>query len=117
MNIGSASETIRQTQAGRFRRPGDGQEPFAHIKDSRLESAKEQKSQSVFVNSQKTVTFKKEVSKSDFPRLFDHDAGTKFTVERIAETKKKDSSQEQYESSGKKKNQNKQNTSIVDEWA
>jgi hypothetical protein len=117
MKMVSASDTIRQAQAGRFRGPDDGRNPYAHVNDSRLKSAKDQKSRSIFVNSQKTITFKKEVSESAFPRLFDHDAGMQFVLDKIAESKTGDHSFGQYDSAGKKKEQSKQYPSIVDEWA
>jgi hypothetical protein len=118
MHIHSATSiTIRQEQAGQFRRPEDGRQPYAHVNDMRIESANAQKPSSIFVNRQKATTIKKEPSQADGPTLFDHDAGVQFTLERIQKTKTNDISEERYDVTDKRKTPPKPKTSIIEDWA
>jgi hypothetical protein len=116
MNITDTSDHIRQQQAGQFRRPGDGQGPFIRVNDQRLESAKDQRTRSVFVNNESVVSFERGILESDFPKIFDCDAGMKFNAERIRETEKEEKPQEQYDKDGQSQTVTKQEN-IVDQWA
>ena len=116
MNITDTSDHVRQQQAGQFRRPGDGQEPFIYVNDQRLESAKEQKTRSVFVNNESVVSFERGILESDFPKIFDSDAGMKFNAEEIRETEKEEKRQEEYDKDGKPQTVTSQKN-IVDQWA
>lgn len=114
MNITDTFDHIRQQQAGQFRRPGDGQEPFIRVNDQRLESAKDQKTPSVFVNNESVVSFEKGILESDFPKIFDSDAGMKFNAERIRETEKEEKHQERYD---RQQQTVTSQENIVDQWA
>ncbi|MBN1841796.1 MAG: hypothetical protein JW883_05880 [Deltaproteobacteria bacterium] len=116
MNITDTSDHIRQQQAGQFRRPGDGREPFIRVNDQRLESARDQKTRSVFVNNESVVSFGRGILQSAFPKLFDSDAGMKFNAERIRETEKEEKPQEQYDKDGQPQTVTSQKN-IVDQWA
>ena len=116
MNISPTSKYIRQQQAGYFRRPEDGQQPYAYVNETKLGSAKEQKSRSVYVKNEKVVSFQKEVSKADFPKLFDSDVGMKFNTERISETKNKETSPEEYDKTAKRKTPKKEDQ-LINDWA
>lgn len=117
MIVRSSAKSIRQIYPGLFRRPEDGQEPYAHVSDTKVESAKAQKSRALYLRDEKVVTFKKDPSKSDFPVLFDPDAGARFTADRVARTKEKNLPEEQYDNTGKKKTLNKHSSSLVNDWA
>ncbi len=116
MNISPTSKYIRQQQAGYFRRPEDGKQPYAHVNETKLESAKEQKSRSVYVKNERVVSFEKEVSNADFPKLFDSDAGIRFNTERIAETKNKETPPKEYDKTAKGKTQ-KEEEKLINDWA
>jgi hypothetical protein len=116
MNIADISDHIRQQQAGQFRRPEDGQEPFIRVNDQRLENTKDQEACSVFVNNEGVVTFEKEILESDFPKIFDSDTGIKLSAERVREAEKEEKLREQYDKNGKSQTVAKQEK-IVDQWA
>jgi|GEM_PF-2535433 len=116
MNTTDTSDHIRQQQAGQFRRPDDGQEPFVRVKDQRLESAKDQKTRSVFVNNESVISFERGILESDFPKIFDSDAGMKFNAEKIRETEKEEKPQEQYDKDEQPQTVTSQEN-IVDQWA
>lgn len=116
MNITRTDDYIRQQQAGRFSRPEDGKGPFAHVNDQKLDSIKGQKERSVYVNNEKAVTWQKELTESDFPKLFDSDAGAKSNAKKIGEAKKEEKPLQQYDKTEKTQTGAKQER-LVDQWA
>ncbi|MBW2107743.1 MAG: hypothetical protein JRI36_03625 [Deltaproteobacteria bacterium] len=112
--------SIRQDQAGRFRRPEDGRQPYAHVRQNRLESTREQKRRSIYVGRQQAVTIKKEPSKSDFPKMFDPDVGTRFVMDdRMPAIRPKQVHEDQPGPAPaiEKKTLSTPKTSLVDDWA
>ena len=93
---------IRQQQPGQFRIPGDGKEPYARVNDQKLDSKKELKKWSIFINGENVATMDKEFGTSS-TKLFDFDAGMRFKAEKISETKKGEKLEPQYDKSGKTK--------------
>ncbi|MBW1741550.1 MAG: hypothetical protein JRJ42_10535 [Deltaproteobacteria bacterium] len=82
------------------------------MNDQKLDRA-ELKERSVYVNNEKIVTWEKETIKSDFPKLFDSDAGAKYHIERIGETNKEEKPQQQYDKTGKAQKMTKQERAII----
>ncbi len=115
MKINNSSDYIRQAQVGQFRRPEDGKGPFARVEGQKLESTKDQKKRSVYVNQEKLLTFKKEIGSNSL-NLFDFNAGLKYETAKISETKKDEKLPEQYDKKGKETNTTKQET-LVDKLA
>ena len=116
MNIIDTTEYIRQQQAGQFRRYQDGKEPFAHVNGQKLDSARERKERSVYVNDEKVDTLEKEITSADFPKLFDTDVGAKFNTEKVRATNREEKVHGQYDKSAKVQTVTKQER-LVDQWA
>jgi hypothetical protein len=100
MKITDTTESIRQHQAGEFKRPEDGKAPFAHVNGQKLANAAEQEKRSVYVDN-KNVTDFEEVGTPDFPRIFDSSAGMKFTIESEGDHQKNERIYRQYDKNGK----------------
>lgn len=100
MKINNNIEYIRQQQLGQFRRPEDGKEPYAYVGNQKLKSTNEPEESSVYVNDEIVVTFGNDL-RSDFPNLFDYDAGLRLDTEKTAETKKEEKLHPQYDKTGK----------------
>ncbi|MFH1146501.1 MAG: hypothetical protein V1736_02190 [Pseudomonadota bacterium] len=113
MKITSHSSPIRQQQPGQFTRRADGAGPFAHINKTKVDSRADQKALSVFVRDQKLLTVEKGLG-SDFPRLFDHDAGLEVKPDKTRNGGEEKS--RTYAEAGKTKTQAKQKNTI-DKWA
>jgi hypothetical protein len=100
MKISNNLDYIRQHQPGQFRIPEDGKEPFAHVNDQKLDSTKEQKEGSVYINNENVVTLDKDL-RSDFPKLFDYEVGLKFNTKKVSEANREEKPQQQYDKTGK----------------
>jgi hypothetical protein len=100
---------VRQQQFGQFRLPEDGKGPFVHANGQKLDNTLEQKNVSIYVENE-TVFSSEKGLKSDFPKLFDSDAGVKFEKPQ----NEKESYQE-YENTGNERPVNKPD-SIINEW-
>jgi hypothetical protein len=116
MKISDSTDYIRQQQAGHFRRPEDGKEPYAHVNNQKLASRADKEKGSVYVKSEKVVTLERKITESGFPKLFDSDSGWKVDTERIGESDKEKKLQLQYDKNGKTQDVNKQSM-LVDQWA
>ncbi len=116
MDITTNTEIIRQQEPGQFRRPEDGEKPYAHAGDEKVKSVEETKHSSVYVGDEKTQEIEKS---SDFPKLFDADSGLNIKVEtsKSGETESKDEAPAQYDKNGKSVSMTKEETNVVDEWA
>jgi hypothetical protein len=115
MKINNSSDFIRQAQVGQFRRLEDGKEPFVRVKGQKLESTKDQKTRSIYIDQEKLLTFEKGIGSNSL-NLFDFDAGLKYKTERISGTTKGEKLPEQYDKNGKERNTTKQET-LVDKLA
>ncbi|MEW5947834.1 MAG: hypothetical protein AB1711_00265 [Thermodesulfobacteriota bacterium] len=100
MKINDATVHIRQQQPGQFRRPEDGKEPYAHVTDQKLTSAPDQTKCSIYINKEKIVTIEQGIG-SDFPKIFDYDAGLKISTQKISTTGKEEKVYERYDQNGK----------------
>lgn len=115
MKITNTTDYIRQQHLGQFRRPEDAQGPFAYVKDQRLESTKEQKESSVYINNENVGTLEKE-ERSNSPKLFDFDAAVKFSTQKTSETNKQEKLHQKYDKTAKAQVVTKQE-SLVDQWS
>ena len=106
MKITDNSNYIRQQLPGQFSVPEDGNEPFAHVNDQKLDSAKELKEGSVYIDNERVVTLDKDL-RSDFPKLFDYELGLKIDTKKVSETDKEENFQQQYDKTGKTQTLNK----------
>jgi len=86
MNNISSPKGIRQQQPGMFRRQEDGEEPFVHVQDGKVDSARAHNTRSVYVEGGRVLTFEKGMLETDFPQLFDHDAGLKLKPAKMKGT-------------------------------
>ncbi len=111
MKINATTDYIRQQQLGQFNRPEDGKGPYSHVNGQKVESTKEQKNSSIYVNNEKIVALETDIE-SSFPKLFDSDAGMKFNIERINEYKKEAKPATQYDKAGKIKKNTKEKVFI-----
>jgi len=100
MKINDTTVHIRQQQPGQFRRPEDGKEPYAHVTDQKLESTPDQTTCSIYINNEKLATMEQGIG-SDFPKIFDSNAGLKFNTQKISTTGKEEKLYEQYDQNGK----------------
>ncbi len=116
MNIISPTSYIRQQQFGQFRRPEDGTGPYTRVNNQKLDSMKDQEERSIYVSSEKVVTFEKAVIESNAAKLFDSDVGLKpySNIEMIDE--KKEKPLVQYDKTGKELVVSNKQVSSVDLW-
>lgn len=118
--IASAGRTdyIRQQYAGHFKRPEDGKEPYAHVNEQKLDSTWEQEERSVYVDNNRTLTFKIGPAGSDFPDLLDSDAGVKVDSEKTGYARNREADQLHYQYDRNGKSQNTTETQgFIDQWA
>ena len=115
MKILNSNQSIRQQHPGRFRRPDDGRDPFAHVKDQKLANPKDVKETSIYINDVNVATLEKGL-KSDFPKLFDFDSGVKYSAKQIKEVKKTEDHHQSYTQIGKTENLAKRDN-LFDTWA
>ena len=114
MKISHTTEYIRQQQLGQFRRPEDGKKPFTHVNDQKLDSIKERKESSVYIDNKNIQTLEKGLGSSS-PKLFDYDPGMKFNIEKSNEISKEEKISKQYDNTGKEEEVN-EKESLVDQW-
>jgi hypothetical protein len=105
---------IRQQQNGQFRLPENGKGPYVHANGQKLDNTLEQKNVSIYVENE-TVFSSEKGLKSDFPKLFDSDAGVKFETIEAKKPQNKGESYQGYENTGNERPANKQD-SIINEW-
>lgn len=120
INITDTIDYIRQQQTGQFRRPEDSKKPFAYVNNQKLVSAKDQTERSVYINNKKITTRKKGLAKSDFPKLFDSDAGARVNIEKTGKTDKEEKALMQYDKTGKETTTTQapaKKETFVDQWA
>ena len=116
MDIKTNTEIIRQQEPGKFRRPEDGNKPYTHTGDEKIESVEETRHSSVYVGDEKALEIEKS---SDFPKLFDADSGLELKVDSRGSEKaaSKEEAPTQYDRNGKSVSMIKEETNVVDEWA
>ncbi len=102
---------IRQQHYGQFRLPENGKGPYVHAKGQKLDNTLEQKNVSIYVENE-TVFSSEKGLKSDFPKLFDPDAGMNIEAKKPEKEKK---SYQEYENTGNERPVTKQD-SIINEW-
>jgi len=105
---------IRQQQYGQFKLPENGKGPYVHANGQKLDNTLEQKNVSIYVENEAVFSSEKGL-KSDFPKLFDSDAGAKFETVEAKKSEKKEKSYQEYENTGNEPPVNKQD-SIISEW-
>ena len=115
MKITENASYIRQQQPGQFRRPEDGTTPVARVNDQKLDNIGEQRKSSVYVSSEKLGALDK-VIESDFPKLFDFDAGMQFSLEKLSRTHRDEDIHPQYDKTAKTDMTTKKEW-IIDQWA
>ena len=101
---------IRQHHYGQFNLPENGKGPYVHANGQKLDNTLEQANISIYVEN-KTVFSSEKGLKSDFPKLFDSDAGVRFET---IEAKKEEKSYREYAKTGNERPVNKQD-SIINE--
>jgi len=99
MRINHSLDTIRQQEPGQFKIPENGKEPFVHVSDQKLDSINEAKERSVYINNENIASLNGD-SRSDFPTLFDYDAGLKFNTRKMSETHREEKLSQQYNKTG-----------------
>lgn len=109
-----SNNNIRQQQYGQFRLPENGKGPYVYANGQRMDNTLEQKNVSIYVENG-TVFSSEKGLKSDFPKLFDSDAGMNFKTIEAKKPEKEGKSYQEYESTGSKRPVNKQD-SIINEW-
>lgn len=105
---------VRQQQFGQFRLPEDGKGPFVHANGQKLDNTLEQKNVSIYVENESVFSSEKGL-KSDFPKLFDPDAGLGFETIEAKKSEKEKKSYQDYENTGNTRPVNKQD-SMISEW-
>jgi hypothetical protein len=118
MTVISSTQTIRQQRAGTFSRPEDGSEPFAHINSEKIDSVGRRMNRSIYVQGEKSVTFDKIPLQSDFPNIFDYDAGLRLEVEKISgsENNKEEKKETQHVAQEERVHTANGNKRLIDEW-
>ena len=114
MKITENASCIRQQQPGQFRRPEDGTTPVARVNDQKLDNIDEQRKSSVYVSSEKLIALDR-ARESDFPKLFDFDAGVQFSFEKLSRTHRDEDIHPQNDKTAKTQIMPKKE-SIIDEW-
>jgi hypothetical protein len=115
MKITENSSYIRQQQPGQFRRAEDSKAPFNHVNDQNPVTIKEQKGYTVYIGGEKPIALDR-VIESDFPKLFDFDAGMQYSLEKLSWTAKDEDIHPQYDKTAKTEMMTKKE-SIIDQWA
>jgi hypothetical protein len=105
---------IRQQQYGQFKLPENGTGPYVHANGQKLENTLEQKNVSFYVENE-TVFSSAKGLKSNFPKLFDSNAGAKFETIEAKKLQNEKKSYQGYENTGNDQPANKQD-SIINEW-
>ncbi len=105
---------IRQHHYGQFNLPENGKGPYVHANGQKMDNTLEQANVSIYVENE-TVFSSKKGLKSDFPKLFDSDAGTKLETINAKKLEKKGESYQGYETTGNERSGNKQD-GIINEW-
>jgi hypothetical protein len=113
MKINDKVDFIRQQNPGRFRRPEDGEEPYAHVRGKRLDSTNAPKERSVYIEDEYLVSWDKDGAQS--PKLFDYDTGVKLDT-AMTETNKNGKEPLNYDKDGKTQTMSKRE-GIIDQWA
>jgi hypothetical protein len=115
MRITNNASYIRQQQPGEFKRADDGAGPYPHVNDRKLGSTAEQDDWAVYISNENLVAIEK-VTESDFPKLFDVAAGIQLTSEKSLPNQKYESTQKDYDNTGKSQRPAKQQW-LIDQWA
>ena len=115
MKITDTTDYIRQQQIGQFRRLQDPNDPFVYVNNQRLDSTEEKEKSSIYINNENVVTLEKEKS-SNFPKLFDFDAGMKFNTKKISKSNKEEKPDLQYDKTAKEQDLGEQG-SLIDQWS
>lgn len=114
MKISNNTNHVRQQQYGQFRLPEDGKGPYVHANGQKLDNTLEQENVSIYVENEIVFSSEKGL-KSDFPKLFDSDAGMDFETIEAKKPEKEKKSYQGYENTGNERPVNKQD-SIINEW-
>ena len=105
---------IRQQQYGQFKLPGNGKGPYVHANGQKLDNTLEQKNVSIYIEDEAVFSSEKGL-KSDFPKLFDSDAGANLETIKAKKSEKEGKSYQKSEETGNVQPVNKQD-SIINEW-
>ena len=100
MKITDTNDYIRQQQIGQFTRLQDPNDPFVYVNNQKLDSTEEKEKSSIYINNENVVTLEKEKS-SNFPKLFDFDAGMKFNTKKISKSNNEEKPNLQYDKTAK----------------
>jgi len=97
MKIDGNTDQIRQSALGQFRSPEDGERPYVHVKDQRVDGA------AVYANDQNTGALESgmELNKES---LFDTDAGMKLDLEKSKVKDQEEDTTPQYNETGNTQN-------------
>jgi hypothetical protein len=114
MKINDKVDFIRQQHPGQFRRPEDGEEPYAHVKGQKLDTTNVPKARSVYIENEYLVSWDK--NRAPAPKLLDYDAGVKLDTERLTETNKNEKEPLNYDRDGKTQTMSTREV-IIDQWA
>ena len=109
-----SDNNIRQQQYGQFKLPANGKGPYVHVNGQKLDHTLEQAKVSIYVENE-TVLRSERGLKSDFPKLFDSDAGVKFETIKAKKLQNEEKGYQEYESIGSERPVTKQD-SIINEW-
>ena len=115
MEVTNTTYQIRQKALGHFRRPEDGGQPYAHTNNQRLISTTDQQKASVYANNQNIASLEKGM-KQKTVKIFDTDAGMKYTAKKTNKTDKQTKSSQQYDKSANVQSTVKKEGKI-DQWA
>ena len=115
MDVTRTSYQVRQKSLGRFRRPEDGRQPYAHVNNQRLFSTLDQKKASVYANDKNIARLEKGM-KNKTVKIFDTDAGMTYDTKKINNNNKQVKSIQQYDKSAKIQIMDK-NEEKIDQWA
>jgi hypothetical protein len=114
MKITENASYIRQQQPGQFRRPEDSKASFNQVNEQNPVTIKEQKGYSVYIGNEKLGALDK-VIESDFPKLFDFDAGMQYSLEKLSRSPRDEDIHPQYDETAKTQIIPK-NERNIDEW-
>lgn len=109
------TDSIRQHHLGQFRRPEDGNQPYAHVNSQKLESKEEQYKSTVYVNNNNVVSLEKRIA-SNSHKIFDSDAGLKASIKKLSKTSRDEKADIGYDKTGKAKITIPNNDARIDEW-
>lgn len=114
MKITDTNDYIRQQQIGQFKSPQNPNDLFVYANNQTLNTTEEKEKSSIYINNENVVTLEKEKS-SNFPKLFDFDAGVKFNTKKISKSNKEEKPHLQYDKTAKTQVVSEQESSI-DQW-